>query len=137
MGRFWGNGLRKRLAIVGLFAAWWLALGSEPAKAQTGPCTVNPDGSLACSFPAFGVFESCTASGFCTITCPNGGRVAAQFAGQTADQILASIIPQIAPGAPGNACLGKTTPLQNAAQAARQSSQVSMIAVQSQLTSIR
>jgi hypothetical protein len=137
MGRtrfhFGEGGVRKGIAIAGVLVAWWLTLGSEPAKAQTGSCNISPDGFLTCSFStAAGLFsQSCNASGFCTVTCPNGGRIAVQAAGQTADQILAAIIPQ------ASACFGGTTSLQNAAQAARQISQVSMTAVQSQLQSIR
>src|SRR5262245_39930674 len=124
MGRtrfhFCEGGVRKGIAIAGVLVASWLTLGSEPAKAQTGSCTINRDGSLTCSVSTpVGLFsESCTASGFCTITCPNGGRIAAQVVGQTSDQIIGSIIPQ------ASACFGGTTPLQSAAQTARQTSQV-------------
>src|SRR5258708_1793987 len=131
MGRtrfLFGKGsAQKGLAIAGVLVAWLLTLGSEHANAQipgTGGSTAPLPGGAGLTCQG-GVFDIASGSP-CTLTCGNGRALTGTFA-----TILATNADAFC-GGPGG-----TTSLQNAAAAARQASQVSMSAVQSQLQSIR
>jgi len=154
MGLHFGEGgVRKGIAIAGLLVAWLLTLGSEPVNAQSQECTTLPDGSVSCggeivvppsqppSFPAAcgpvapngtvtcsfgGASATCNGTtGACTFKCVTGSTGSTNvLSGNPVADVTA-------------ACATSVISLQNAAQAARQASQVSMTAVQSQLQSIR
>jgi hypothetical protein len=136
MGRILRNGsVRKGLAIAGPFVVWLLTLGSEGANAQALPpgCVFSGGtGTLTCNINVPGVSAALTCNGTaagstCSGTC-NGQPFSGQFSSLTGITTVS--------GGCGTA-VTTTTSLQNSAQAARQASQVSVTAVQSQLQSIR
>jgi hypothetical protein len=126
--RFNKEGLRKGLAIAGVLVVWLLTLGGQDANAQAllPPGCVVGAGTITCPIPGGSV--SCPAGGgTCTGTSSVcNGPVIGQFTGNTTSG-----------GTIASDCAGSGLSLQNAANAARQASQVSMSAVQSQLQSIR
>src|SRR5262249_28343437 len=94
----------------------------------TGQCTTNPDGSFTCTgfAPNGAASASCSSAGTCTLTCN----------GATASNVPIASVVSAAPGLCGVGAV-RSVSLQTTAQAARQSSQVWMTAVQSQIMSIR
>src|SRR5262249_26422636 len=128
------------LAIAGLLILSSLTIGSRPAKAQA--CIVNPDGTAMCTIPTqIGTFtvNANGNTGTFSGTCPNGQTFTGHVGqGSTTDQRIASSTIAFSGSCfPGGGSAQNAVSLQNSVQAARQSSQVSMTAVQSQLTSIR
>src|SRR5262245_6021604 len=133
--RFLGDrSIRKCLAIASLLVAWLMTLGSEGANAQALPpgCALSSPTAVTSTLtrycPGASVTSSCNAlTGACSCSC-NGQAFTGQLSGLSAT--LTSL------GCGGTSVTGAIS-LQNSAQAARQASQVSMTAVQSQLQSIR